>query len=92
MKYLEKNIFELLPDITKIYTKKEKINDYELFKLFHLEPIEIKAILGYHKKNYLPCVELSTQKKAPPHKLLKKVETKKNFKLKPKFCSTFPKS
>ena len=69
MKYLEKNIFELLPDITKIYTKKTQINDVELFKLFHLEPIERKVILEFHKKNYLFCIEKSTQKKAPINKI-----------------------
>ena len=72
MKYLEKNIFELLPDITKIYTKKTPINDYELGKLFNLEPIEKRVILEYHKKNYLSCIEKSTKKKAPPNKNLNK--------------------
>ena len=69
MKYLEKNIFELIPDITKIYTKKTQINDFELFKLFHLEPIERRVILEFHKKNYLFCIEKSTQKKAPINKI-----------------------
>ena len=70
MKYLEKSIFELLPDITKFYNKNKKIDDDELFNLFNLEPSERKVILEFHKKNYLPCVELSTEKKAPTKKIL----------------------
>ena len=72
MKYLEKNIFELLPDITKFYRKNKLINDNELFNLFNLEPIERKVILEFHKKDYLFCIEKSTQKKAPPNKNLNK--------------------
>ena len=72
MKYLEKNIFELLPDITKFYRKNKLINDNELFNLFNLEPIERKVILEFHKKDYLFCIEKSTQKKAPTNKNLNK--------------------
>lgn len=70
MKYLEKSIFELLPDITKFYNKNKKIDDDELFNLFNLEPSERKVILEFHKKNYLPCIELSTKKKEPTKKIL----------------------
>ena len=65
MKYLEKHIFELIPDIRNFYTINRKITDDLIAKLFCLEPVEIRIINDFHKKEYLECIEKSTKKKAP---------------------------
>jgi tRNA1(Val) A37 N6-methylase TrmN6 len=65
MKYLEKHIFELIPDIRNFYTLNQKITDDIIAKLFGLEPMEIRIINEFHKKEYLLCIEKSTKKKAP---------------------------
>lgn len=51
MKYLEKYIFEMIPDITKIPFFPANINDDVLFKYFKLLPSEILSIQN-HSKNY----------------------------------------
>ena len=65
MKYLEKHIFELIPNIINFYTINKKITDEIIAKLFCLEPIEIRMINEFHKKEYLSCIEKSTKKKTP---------------------------
>ena len=53
MKYLEKYIFELLPDITNIpYFKNKKITDNVLFDFFNLTNEEINCIDTRFKINY----------------------------------------
>ena len=51
MKYLEKYIFEMIPDITKIKLPDE-INDEILEKYFRLLPSEIAGIQNHTKKDY----------------------------------------
>lgn len=53
MKYLEKYVFELIPNITKISNFPKIINDDSISKFFNLTEIECNAIKGLHKKNYL---------------------------------------
>jgi len=60
MKYLEKHIFELIPDIRKFYIRRNKITDEIIANLFGLDPIEIRMINNFHKKQYLDCIEKST--------------------------------
>ncbi len=52
MKYLEKYIFELIPDITKITDFPTIINDESLFAFFSINEKERKSILELHKKSY----------------------------------------
>ena len=52
MKYLEKYIFELIPDITKIADFPKIINDDTIAKYFELTDQECIAINKLHKKNY----------------------------------------
>lgn len=52
MKYLEKYVFELIPDITKIADFPKIINDMTIAEFFRLTPEEINAISGLHRKNY----------------------------------------
>ena len=52
MKYLEKYIFELIPDITKLNNFPEEINDYTIATYFGLTNEEINAINSLHKKEY----------------------------------------
>ena len=52
MKYLEKYIFELIPDITKIHDFPNTINDDSLFAFFSINEKERKSILELHKKSY----------------------------------------
>lgn len=52
MKYLEKYIFELLPDITKIPFFPEIINNETIMDFFNLNDVEKEAINTLHKKNY----------------------------------------
>lgn len=53
MKYLERYIFEMLPDITKLTDFPEDINDETLFDYFGLDKLERKLINNFHKKRYL---------------------------------------
>ena len=53
MKYLEKYIFELIPDVNKIKNFPEIINDASIAKFYNFSEIEINAIQNLHKKNYL---------------------------------------
>ena len=52
MKYLERYVFELLPDISKITNCKKIPVDNDLFKLFGLSEAEINFIEKYHKYEY----------------------------------------
>ena len=52
MKYLEKYIFEMIPDITKIPYFPTEINDNTLNKYFRLLPSEIQSIQNHTKKDY----------------------------------------
>jgi hypothetical protein len=53
MKYLEKYIFELIPDINKIKNFPKTINDDSIAKFYNLSEKEINAIQNLHKKKYL---------------------------------------
>ena len=52
MKYLEKYIFELIPDITKLDNFPSEINDETIANYFGLSDEEKTAIDKLHKKNY----------------------------------------
>ena len=52
MKYLEKYIFELLPDITKLDNFPEIINDETIAEYFELTEVDRENIADLHKKNY----------------------------------------
>ena len=52
MKYLEKYIFELIPDINKVKNFPEIINDATIAEFYHFTEKEINAIQNLHKKNY----------------------------------------
>ena len=52
MKYLEKYIFDMIPDITNIYGFPTVINDDTLALFFKLSDTEIKAIQNHTKKAY----------------------------------------
>ena len=52
MKYLEKYIFELIPDITKLDNFPEDINDETIASYFGLTDEEKNAINSLHKKEY----------------------------------------
>ena len=52
MKYLEKYIFELIPDINKLDNFPEIINDETIFNYFNFNDIERNAINNLHKKKY----------------------------------------
>ena len=55
MKYLEKYVYEMIPDISKdcdIYH--DYIDDEWIFNYFELDEIERFAILNQTKRNYLP--------------------------------------
>ena len=52
MKYLEKYVFELIPNITKIADFPKTINDDTIAKYFELTDQECIAINKLHKKNY----------------------------------------
>jgi hypothetical protein len=54
MKYLEKYIFELIPDITKLNDFPEIINDDSVSKYFILNEKDIENINKLHKKTYEP--------------------------------------
>ena len=53
MKYLERYIFELLPDITKLNDFPEDINDKSLCDYFKLNKMERNLINTFNKKKYL---------------------------------------
>jgi hypothetical protein len=53
MKYLERHIFDMLPDITKIEDFPEEITDKTLFDYFKLDKLERNYITNFHKKKYL---------------------------------------
>tara|TARA_Y100000590_G_scaffold469425_1_gene656915 strand:- start:871 stop:2256 length:1386 start_codon:yes stop_codon:yes gene_type:complete len=57
MKFLEKYIFELIPDLTQFYVGRERITDRVLCRLFFLSEQEKAAVLNYHKKEYSFCRE-----------------------------------
>lgn len=52
MKYLEKYIFELIPDITKLEDFPREINDITIGKYFNLGENEMNSIYKLHKKEY----------------------------------------
>ena len=52
MKYLEKYIFELIPDITKLDNFPEDINDETIATYFGLTDDDKNAINSLHKKKY----------------------------------------
>jgi tRNA1(Val) A37 N6-methylase TrmN6 len=52
MKYLEKYIFELIPDITKLNDFPEIITDETISKYFNFTETDIKNINKLHKKQY----------------------------------------
>ena len=52
MKYLEKYIFELLPDINKLDNFPSIINDESIAEYYNFNDMEIEAINNLHKKNY----------------------------------------
>jgi len=52
MKYLEKYIFELIPDINKLDNFPEIINDETIFNYFNFNDMERNAINNLHKKKY----------------------------------------
>ena len=53
MKYLERYIFEMLPDITKLDDFPEDINDKSLCNYFKLNKMERNLINTFHKKKYI---------------------------------------
>jgi tRNA1(Val) A37 N6-methylase TrmN6 len=52
MKYLEKYIFQLIPDITKLDGFPDVINDETIANYFGFDDIDIKNIKSLHKKDY----------------------------------------
>ena len=52
MKYLEKYIFELLPDVNKLNNFPTIINDETIAEYYKLTKMEIDAINNLHKKKY----------------------------------------
>ena len=52
MKYLERYIFELIPDITKLDDFPEKINDDSVSLYFGFDKEDIESINKLHKKQY----------------------------------------
>ena len=52
MKYLERYVFQLIPDITKIPNFPSTINDKTISDFFQFTTIEDHAIQTLHKKNY----------------------------------------
>ena len=65
MKYLDKHIFNLIPNIIHFWPKNMVVTDTTVANLFHLEPAERMAVMRQHAKNYQLCVEKGTKKKAP---------------------------
>ena len=52
MKYLEKYIFDIIPDITQLTDFPEVINDETIAEYFDLDEIDKANIKKLHKKNY----------------------------------------
>ncbi|MAV56351.1 MAG: hypothetical protein CMI79_02295 [Candidatus Pelagibacter sp.] len=52
MKYLEKYIFQLLPDISNLHNFPDDINDETIANYFGYSKLEIQSIQTLHKKNY----------------------------------------
>lgn len=52
MKYLERYIFELIPNICNIYDFPDIINDQTIMDYFKLNDVERKVIMGFFKKKY----------------------------------------
>lgn len=52
MKYLEKYIFDLIPNICKLDDFPKIINDENIFKYFNFSNEECTLIKNFHKKNY----------------------------------------
>lgn len=52
MKYLEKYIFELIPDITKLSDFPEIITDDTISEYFHLTKQDVDNVNKFHKKSY----------------------------------------
>ena len=52
MKYLEKYIFQLLPDISNLHNFPDEINDQTIADYFGYSETEIQSIQTLHKKNY----------------------------------------
>jgi tRNA1(Val) A37 N6-methylase TrmN6 len=50
MKYLEKYVFEFIPNILKINDFPEEINDYSVNSFFNFSQDEIQYIMNFHKK------------------------------------------
>lgn len=50
MKFLEKYIFELIPDITLLENFPKTGNDIDLFKFFKFSDLECNIIINYHKQ------------------------------------------
>ncbi len=53
MKYLEKYIFEFIPDVTKIKNFPREITNQIVYKYFNLNDDEIEHINSLHKKSYV---------------------------------------
>ena len=53
MKYLEKHIFDMIPDITRIPDFPEEITDKTISKFFKLNKAERNLINTFHKKQYV---------------------------------------
>ena len=57
MKYLEKYIFEMIPDITNMsYFMNNNITDKLLFDYFKLSEPERMSVMSFHKKEYLNTI------------------------------------
>ena len=52
MKYLERYVFELIPNICNIYDFPDIINDQTIMDYFKLTDAERKMILNFFKKKY----------------------------------------
>jgi hypothetical protein len=52
MKFLEKNAFDLIPDITQLHDFPEEINDDSIAEYFGFDETDKKNIQKQHKKTY----------------------------------------
>ena len=57
MKFLEKYIFELIPDISQLNDFPEIINDDNIYSYFKLNKNEIDFINNFNKKTYSNFIE-----------------------------------
>jgi hypothetical protein len=53
MKYLEKYVFELVPDVTKLDDFPSIVNDETIADYFEFDDIDRQNIQTLHKKNYI---------------------------------------